>query len=243
MSTLQSPTLNALITNVRNLLGQPTPTNSTWTDFELTQYIQEAVRIYFAEVVKNYEGYFTVSTDLNSGGAGNFGNGNLSYTAGTDLVALPSDCFQVRAVYIQRPQGWSLLEYRNDLTHGYWTASGNGDPNVYQPYYFFQGNNLVLRPMPNVTALNALKLDYIQMPDQMLNGGDKLTTHISPVFKQLLEMYAVYKAKMKQSMVSGTDLTALPKANLAEIYENFKQAILPRSAYPLYTEPFNPEIY
>lgn len=219
-------------------MGQPSATNSAWTDYELTQYINEAIRIYFAEVVKNWEGYFTISTDPSSGGTG-----NLTYTSGSDLVALPSDCFQVKALYIQRTQGWSLLEYRNDITHGYWTSSGAGSPDVYQPFYFFQGNNLVLRPVPNQTGTNALKLDYIQMPDQLVNGGDSLTSHISPVFKQVIEMYAVYKAKMKQSMVSGTDLTALPKENLKEIYANFKNTIMPRSAYPVYTEPFCPESY
>lgn len=227
-----------MISNVRNLLGQPSATNSSWTDAELTEYINEAIRLYFTEVVKNYEGYFTVSTDPSSGGSG-----NLSYTANSDLVALPSDCFQVRNVYIQRSQGWSHLDYINDLTHGYWTSSGSGAPEVYQPFYFFQGNNLVLRPVPNQSATAAIKLDYIQLPDQMFNGGDQLTNQVSPVFKQLLEMYAVYKAKLKQSMVSGTDLTALPKANLAEIYSSFKNTIMPRSASPIYTDPFNPECY
>ncbi len=234
MSTLTSPTLGRLITNVRNLLGQPVPTNSTWTDAELTEYINEAVRLYFAEVVKNYEGYFTVTTDPAS---------NLTYTSGTDTVALPTDCYQVKAVYIKRSQSWSILEYHNDMTHGYSTMSGAGGPETYQPYYFFQGNSLVLRPVPNETATAAIKVDYIQLPDQMVNGGDSLTNQVSPIFKQLLEMYAVYKAKIKQSMVSGTDLTAIPKANLAEIYANFKNAITPRSGYPVYTEAFNPECY
>ena len=243
MSTLTSPTLGKLITNVRNMLGQPNPVNSTWTDAELKEYCNEAIRMYFSEVCKNYEGYFTVSTDPNSGGLGNGGLGNLSYTANNDLVALPSDCFEVRAVYIQRPQGWSCLEYRNTFTEGYWTNSGNGDPNCYQPYYFFQGNNLVLRPMPNMSGLNALKVDYIQMPDQLINGGDTLTAQISPVFKQLIEKYMIVQAKMKQSMVSGTDLTAIPKASLAEIYANFKNTILARSAYPRHTEAFSPEVY
>jgi len=234
MSILTSPTLGKLICNVRNLLGQPNPQNSTWTDLELKEYINEGVRMYFAEVAKNYEGYFTVTTDPSN---------NLVYTANVDTIALPSDCFQVRAVYIQRPQGWSLLEYKNDLTHGYWTNTGNGAPNVYQPYYYFQGNNIVLRPVPNQTAAGVIKLDYIQMPDQMINGGDTLSNQISPVFKQLIEMYAVMKAKMKQSMVTGTDMTVLPRANLAEIYANFKNTIMPRSAYPVYTEPFCPEQY
>jgi hypothetical protein len=81
------------------------------------------------------------------------------------------------------------------------------------------------------------------MPDQLINGGDTMTASVSPVFKQLIETYAIFKAKMKQSMVNGTDLTAIPKANLQEIYGNFKNTITPRSAYPIYTDPFNPEIY
>ncbi len=234
MATLASPTLGKLIANIRNLLGQTNATNSSWTDSELTEYINEAVRLYFAEVVIHYEGYFTVTTDPAS---------NLGYTANVDTIALPTDCFQVRAVYIQRPQGWSMLDYHNDLTHGYSTNIGAGSPNVYQPYYFFQGNNLVLRPVPNMTAAGVIKLDYIQFPDQMVNGGDSLSNQVSPVFKQLIEMYAVCKAKMKQSMVQGVDLTAIPKANLSEIYANFKNTITPRSAFPLFTEPFNPEIY
>lgn len=234
MSVLTSPTLGRLISNVRNLLGQPNSSNSTWTDQELTEYLNEGVRLYFAEVVKNFEGYFTVTTDPSS---------NLSYVADTDTVALPTDCYQVKAVYIKRQQGWSILEYLNDLTHGYATNVGSGSPNTYQPYYFFQGNNIVLRPVPNQSYANSLKVDYIQLPDQMVNGGDSLTNQVSPIFKQLIEMYAVYKAKLKQSMVSGTDLTALPKENLAEIYGNFKNAITPRSAYPLFTEPFSPEDY
>lgn len=232
MSTLASPTLGRMLTNVRNLLGQPNSNNSTWTDFELTEYINEGIRLYFAEVVKSMEGYFTVSTDPSS---------NLSYTAGNELVALPSDCFQVRALYIQRSTGWEILQYRNNLTGGFLSNVGSGGNNTYAPEYYFMGNNLVLHPTPNMSASNVLRLDYIQMPDQLVNGGDSMTSQVSPVFKQLIEMYAVVKAKIKQSMVNGTDLTAIPKANLAEIYANFKNAITPRSMNPVFTEPFSPE--
>lgn len=236
MATLTSPTLGSLITNVRNMLGQPNPNNSTWTDFEITQYINEGVRLYFAEVVKNMEGYFTITTDPMAGGSG-----NLSYTANSEIVAMPTDCFQVKALYIQRSNGWEILEYRNDVTNGFFSNTGAGGGNTYSPLYYFQGNNLVLHPTPNADGLNQLRLDYIQLPDQMVNGGDSLTNQVSPVFKQLVEMYAVVKAKMKQSMVSGTDLTEVPKANLMEIYANFKNTITPRSAYPEFVVPFNPE--
>lgn len=234
MATLTSPTLGKLITNVRNMLGQTNASNSTWTDFELTEYINEGVRLYFAEVVKNMEGYFTISTDPTN---------NLSYTANNELVALPTDCFQVKAAYIQRSNGWEILEYRNDVTNGFLTNTGAGGNNTYSPMYYFQGNSLVLHPTPNMDGLNQIRLDYVQLPDQMVNGGDSLTNQVSPVFKQLIEVYAIYKAKMKQSMVSGTDLTAVPKSNLAEIYMSFRNTITPRSAYPEFVVPFNPEGY
>lgn len=230
MAALASPTLGKLIFNVRNFLGQPDPGNSSWTDSELKEYLNEAVRMYFAEIVKNSDGYFTTTT-------------TLGVTANTETVALPSDCFEVKALYIQRSNGWELLEYRNDVTGGIVTGTGAGGGGTFSPSYSFLGNNLLLRPVPSFTQSGILRLDYVQFPDQMVNGGDTATAQVSPVFKQLLEMYAVYKAKLKQSMVSGTDLTALPKSNLAEIYATFKAAIGKRSQYPEFVIPFSPEDY
>lgn len=234
MATLTTPTLGKLIYNVRNLLGQPNQVNSTWTDLELTEYLNEAIRLYFAEIAKHQEGYFTTTTDPNS---------NLNIVANQELVALPADHFETKALYIQRSTGWEILEYRNDITNGFLTNTGTSGGNTYSPLYYYQGNNLVLHPTPNFSATGILRLDYVQFPDQMINGGDAMSNQISPVFKQLIEMYAVYKAKMKQSMVSGTDLTAIPKENLGEIYANFKNAINKRSAYPEFIVPFNPEGY
>lgn len=232
MATLASPTLGRIISNVRNMLGQPSAANSSWTDAELTEYINEAVRMYFAEVIPTCEGYFRVTTDpLN----------NLSVVSGTDTVALPTDFFQCVALYIQRSNGWEMLEYRNNITDGYTTALGGTGSNTYSPYYFFQGNNLVLHPTPNFSATGILKLDYIQFPDQMITGGDLMTNQVSPVFKQLIEKYAIVQAKKKQSMVNGTDLTAVAKADLGDAYVSFKNTINKRSQYPEFVIPFSPE--
>ena len=232
MATLTAPSLGKLITNVRNMLGQPNATNSTWTDAELTEYIGEAVRMYFAEVIANGEGYFTTTTDPSN---------NLAIVAGTETVALPSDFFQVKALYIQRTNGWELLEYRNNVTTGFITNGGGTGSNTYSPYYYFQGNSLVLHPTPSFSATGVLRLDYVQFPDQMINGGDTLTNQVSPVFKQIIEKYAIVQAKKKQSLVNGTDLTAIAKADLDMAYVSFKNAINKRSVYPEYVIPFNPE--
>ena len=227
MATLSAPTAGKLLNNVRNLLNQPNPSNSFWTDLELLEYLNEAIRIYFAQVLKNSEGQFTALADLD-------------IVSGTETVALPSDFFEVKALYIQRNQGYDILTYQPNLTSGYNTTVGNG-ASLYSPYYFFRGNNLVLRPTPNFSQSAILRLEYVQFPETLVNGGDSLTTQVSPIFKQLIEMYAVYKAKLKESMVSGVDLTAIPKDNLAQMDKLFIETINKRSQYPEFIVPWHPE--
>lgn len=224
---LSSPTLGKLISNVRNLLGQPNASNSRWSDADLTEYINEGVRMYFAEVVLNEEGQFTTTDDLD-------------IVSGTETVALPTDCFHIKALYKAVSDGYEILPYINNLTQGYTTEGGVGEE-TYFPYYYLRQNNIVLRPVPQFSETNGLKIEYVQFPDSMINGGDTLTSGVSPVFKQLVEMYAVYKAKMQESLVNGVDLSSLAKRNLDEIYVMFKNAISGRSKYPQFTIPYLPE--
>ena len=227
MSLLASPTLGKLVSNVRNLLNQPNPANSFWTDLELIEYLNEGVRMYFAEVLKNAEGQFVAQTDL-------------TITANTETVALPTDFFEARALYIVRNNGYEILSYQPNITSGYGTLGGTSS-SLYSPYYFFRANNIVLRPVPNFTLASALRLEYVQFPDTMVNGGDSLTNQVSPVFKQLIEMYAVYKAKLKESMVSGVDMVSIPRQHLDVINTLFVDTINKRSEYPEFITPFSPE--
>jgi hypothetical protein len=226
MSTLVSPTLAKLVSNVRRLLNQPSASNSFWADDELADYINEGIRRYFLEVTFNNEGQFTTNTVLD-------------LVAGTENISLPSDCFEVRAVYrIDNDQNIAL-RYINDFTHSYTTTGA--DSGGYYPDYSFQGNSLVLRPKPNFSEVGGLHIDYIQFPDMLATAGDRMTAQVLPLFKELVEMYAVYKAKMRESLVNGVDMTGLAKENLAALYTQFKEAIKNRSQYPQYVEAFNPE--
>lgn len=189
--------------------------------------------MYFAEVIANNEGYFTTTTDPNN---------NLAIISGQETVALPTDFFEARALYIQRNNGWECLEYRNNVTTGFITTGGGTGSNTYSPYYFFEGNNIILRPTPTFSQTGALRLDYVQFPDQMVNGGDTLTSQVSPVFKHLIQKYAVLQAKIKQSLVNGADVgVGIAEGDLAKAYISFKNAINKRSVGPEYTVPFSPE--
>lgn len=233
MATLSQPTLQNLLTDVRTMLRQRTPSNSTWLDDELTSYLNEGVRLYFLECVMVNEGYFTTQTGTQT-------NPDLSIVSGQETVALPTDCFEIKNVWKQVSDGWVSLNYRNGLNDSYWSNSGtSGD--TYFPSYYFQGNSLVLRPTPNADQANSLRLEYLQLPDSMIYGGDSLTNQVSPVFKQLIVMYAVYKAKLSESLTNGVDLSALAKSNLDQLSQLFRDTIAKRSKNPTYIQPFNPE--
>lgn len=225
---LASPSLSKLISNVRNMLNSPNPSNSFWTDSELTEYLNEACRLYFVEVSINNEGLFSAPPV------------NLDITGGQETVDLPSDFFEIRALYKNVSNGCMILPYQNDISNNFINSGVTAD-DAYLPAYHFQGNKIVLRPAPGSSQTAGLRLEYIQFPDTLINGGDVMTSQISPVFKQLIEMYAVYKAKLKESMVNGSQMFAVPQQNLAAIYSTFREAIMNRSKYQQYVLPFNPE--
>lgn len=227
MATLSAPTLTTLLGEVRLLLNQTSATNSNWTDAELTQYINEAIRRYFAEVVQVNEGQFSAQTDLN-------------IVTDTDTISLPADFFKVIRLYKKVSQGYEILSYRNHFDEGYSTQGGTSSNN-YAPYYYFRDNSLVLRPIPNFSETAGLRLEYIQFPEVLVSGSDTMDVGISAAFRDLVVMYAVWKAKLKESLVNGVDTSALAKASVADMYQAFREAMTPRSENPTAIKPFVPE--
>jgi hypothetical protein len=227
MASLSTPTLDELLTEARFMLNQPDPTNSNWSDDELASYLNEGTRRYFSEAVLYLEGQFTTT-------------GDLDITANAETIPLPSDFFKVKALYRKVSGGFEPLPYRNNLTESYSTEGGSGGDG-YMPYYYLRGNSLVLRPVPNFTEVAGLKIEYVQLPETMLTGGDSLTSGVSPVFRDLVVTYAVYKAKLKESLVSGNNNTQLIRENVNDLFTAFKDLIATRSGSPTAIIPFNPE--
>ena len=230
MSTaLTNPSLQDLIQSVRDLLNQPDPNNSYWSDDELTRYLNEGVRIHMAELIDINEGYTTTVTTLN-------------IVNGSETIALPSDLFLLKAVYKVVTNGAVMLPYRNNLTEGYYTDGGT-NTQTYLPYYYFRGRNIVLRPAPQFNETAGIQIEYDQLPQSMVDGADIMDAQISALFRQSVEMYGVYKAKLKESLTNNIRVHDVAAENFNDLFKQFKNLSARRSRNPTAIIPFNPESF
>lgn len=226
MASLSSPTLERLLKEVRITLNQPSKNNSFWTDEELTMYLNDAIRVYFLEVNERSEGQFDTKV-------------SLDLVADTETVSLPTDCFEVKALYRVFNDENKVLNYKPNIIESYGTTTSTGD-SYYEPYYYFRGNDIVLRPIPGFSETGGLVLEYTQFPEVLILGSDVMPSKVSPVFKELIIMYAVYKAKIKESMVNGANTYSAAESHLADLYKTFKEDVGGRSKFPQFMRPFNP---
>lgn len=226
MATLTAPTLERLIKEARIQLNQRDSDNSFWEDDELTVYANDAIRKYFAILVDNNEGQYDTVADLD-------------ITENVETVDLPDDCYKVRFLYKNAGGNeYFVLPYRNSPLESYSTAGGTSSTN-YSPYYYFRGDAVVLRPIPNFSETAGLRLEYTAFPETLIWGGDSMTG-LSPVFKELIVSYMVWKAKVKESMVTGTDTSSQASQILNDCVTNFMNTVSSRSKYPTFVKPFTP---
>lgn len=212
------------------MLNQPNAANSNWSDAQLTLWINQAIQRYFAEVVQNVEGHWTKIEDLD-------------IVSGVETVALPSDFFEIKALYKKVSDGYVVLPYMNAISDSYATISGETGSQTYFPSYYFRENSIVLRDVPGYSETDGLRVEYIYFPETLINAGDAMSSNVAPIFSELVEMYAVYKAKTQQSLVNGSNLAALAAQNLADLYKQFREVIKNRSKFPQAVKAWNPEGY
>lgn len=226
MAVLASPTLTELLEEIRGYLGQPDANNSQWTDRGLTRFINKAIRRYFKEVIQHSEGQFTEETDLD-------------ITSGSRTISLPSDFFEVVRLYKKIGDSYIPLEYDNAFNLAY-TTQGSGTANSYTPSYKLRGNNLVLNNTPQFSETAGLRLEYISLPDTIINGGDSMTSDVAPVFRDLIIMYSVYQAQLAVSLRGNAlDTVSVSKSDLSDLYATFRDVIYSRSHAPDFVKPFN----
>ena len=227
MATLVTPNLERLIKDARILLGQPKAENSRYSDVELISYANDAIQQIFLTVNEAGEGQFDKIANLNIANA-------------VETVALPTDCFAIKALYKVQGTINRRLEYRQNVIMDYDATSANSGSTTYEPYYYLRVNNLVLRPIPGFSETNGLIIEYTAYPSVLVYSGDSMDSGISPLFKELIVMYIVAKAKLKDDLAGGGNTRGPANEHLAGLYTNFKHQLMERSKAPSYITPFEP---
>lgn len=227
MATLVTPTLEKLIQDARVMLNQPRAENSRYTPAAMTTWANNAIRQIFGIVNKQAEGQFDKTTTLN-------------IVLNTETVALPTDCFSIRALYKVQGTVNRRLEYKPDVILDYDNNSQNSGSTTYEPYYYLRGNNLVLRPIPGFSETGGLILEYTAYPQILVSSADTLDAGVSPLFEELITSYVIYKAKMQDDLAGGGSSRVPAQEHMADLYRNFKDQLSERSKAPLYISPFEP---
>ena len=164
----------------------------------------------------------------------------LDITNAVETVPLPSDCFAIRGVWKVQGSINRRLEYRQNITEDFGNSSSTNGAANYEPYYYIRGNSLVLRPIPGFSETAGLILEYTAFPTVLVYGGDTMDSGISPMFKELIVMYIVSKAKLKDDLVSGGNTRLPAESHLSDLYKNFKHQLSERSKAPQYVTPYEP---
>lgn len=230
MAQVIAPNLERILRNVRALLNQPKAENSRFSDADLTIWANDAIQQIFLTVNEAGEGQFDTVTSP-----------GLNVTNAVETVSLPIDCFAIKAVYWKQGTVMRRLEYRNSVTMDYDATSTNSGQTTYEPYYYFRGNSLVLRPIPGFTSTDSpLILEYTKFPTVLVYGGDTLDSGISPLFKELVESYVVAKAKFRDDLSGTGQGYALANSRMVDLFHQFRHQLLERSKAPQYTTPYEP---
>lgn len=132
------------------------------------------------------------------------------------------------------------LEYHQNIINDYDAGALNSGSSTYEPYYYFRGNNLVLRPIPGFTAVGQLTIEYTAYPSILVYAGDNMDSGMSPMFKELIVMYIVSKAKLKDDLSGSGQGYALAASHRNDLFKQFRHQLMERSKAPQYINTFEP---
>lgn len=227
MAQVIAPALERLVRDARILLNQPKAENSRFSDSELTGWANDAIQQIFLDVNEVGEGQFDKTA-------------NLDILNATETVALPPDCFAVKAVFKVQNTIMRRLEYRQNITMDYDSSATNSGATTYEPYYYFRGNNLVLRPIPGFAETGGLTMEYTAYPNVLVFNGDIMDSGISPLFKELIVSYVVAKAKFRDDLSGLGQGYNMANERMVDLFRQFKHQLMERSKAPQYITPYEP---
>lgn len=189
---------------------------------------------------------------VNEAGEGQFDKTvNLSIVGGVETVDLPSDCFSVKTVHKVQGTIARRLEYHQNIVNDYDLSQSSQGSSSYEPYYYFRGNKLVLRPIPGASETTTqttpgnypsvgLIMEYTAYPAVLVYGSDTLDNGMSPLFKELIVSYIIAKAKFKDDLSGQGQGYALANTRMVDLFRQFRHQLMERSKAPQYVNTFEP---
>lgn len=197
-----------------------------WSDAELNEYInQEYAKIW--QLLINYGYRSTLTTD------------DLSITANTRTVALPTDFLKARLLEHKVGNVYYPCKYyqRFDTSVGDSTVGGSAFGDYYSFAYSFLGDDIVLEPTPITSETDSLRLTYFKSFTELSSDSD--TPSFPSIYHKLLVLGCVISAKAKEEMVGGGGVDSVPFIKeYNDLFEAFKNNVSNQTSQRIFVEPF-----
>lgn len=206
--------LGDMVENVARKLGDPLL--QFYTEEEIKQAIGESYRIYYMRLIREAEGFFETTTDLDI----------VSGVAEISLEGMDPPYKSISQVWRYVTNGVVPLEEQENRFNPVFTlAVGSGDS--YIPQYKQQGTNLVLYPPPGASETDAIKFDYVYIPDfPVSNSSDdfEFDENFPTVYETNVECRAALKALGTKDVTGGLSDPNSLIAELAELDKAFQES-------------------
>jgi hypothetical protein len=192
-----------------------------WTDTEIYYYINRAYQYYWNKLVNAGYKSLCVAPVL------------LDITSGVDTIALPTDFYKARRVDRLIDTKIIPLQYKENFEDVMLTT-GVTSSTLYTPSYTFQGNNLLLEPLPSFSATSALQVSYWPVMTKLANTTDSPVAGFNAQWQDLIPIRAAFIAKSNREEEDVENIYR----DLKEAEVPFEDALTEMTQSRSYTEPF-----
>lgn len=207
-------TLGSMTTNVLRKLGD---TNAQFfTTAEVKQAIGESYRIYYMRLIRESEGFFTTTRDLDI----------VSGVEAITLTGFTPPFKSISKLWRYVTNGIIPLKEQEDrFVSVYTLAVGTGD--AYVPQYYQRGTDLVLYPPPGATQTSALKLNYVYtptFPTSVSSDAFTFDANFPDVYEINVELRAAIKCMETKDSSGGLSDMSTFRDELVELDKAFQDS-------------------
>lgn len=195
--------------------------NARWTDTEINYYINRAYQYYYNKLVNVGYKSLCVAPVL------------LNIVSGVDTIALPLDFYKARRVDRLIDTKIIPLQYKENFEDVMLTT-GVTSSSLYTPSYSFQGQNLLLQPVPSFSQVNAIQVSYWPIMTKLSLDTDSPVAGFSAQWQDNIPIRAAFIAKSNREEEDVINISR----DMKEADAPFEDALTEMTQSRTYTEPF-----